>query len=149
MHWTVALLLFLCAASVALNAAQWCMVGGVRMSGLLVCLFWAIQELHWWLTRDDSIVLFIACDVLLVAWFWSRGARDWSDQAIAALIPPTTACVIFAGLRGGATVESYWINISMVAAQMLLGLPRTVIQKALGSFSHGPLRPMENQRGGT
>ncbi|MFK4871681.1 hypothetical protein [Novosphingobium sp. ZW T3_23] len=149
MHWAVALLLCLCAASLVLNAAQQRMVGTVRVSGMLVCLFWGAQELHWWLAGSDSIVLFLACDLLLLAWFWRRGAVDWSDRVIAALIPPTAACVIFAWLRGGATPESYWLNISMVAAQMLLGLPRIVRQRASGAYSHGPLRPMESQRGGT
>ncbi|WP_395393034.1 hypothetical protein WBP07_17850 [Novosphingobium sp. BL-8A] len=149
MHWTLIALLCLCAASFLLNAAQLAMVGSVRISGALVCLFWAAQELHWWATGGDSIVLFLTCDALLVRWFWRRGAADWSDRAIAALIPPTTACVIYAWWIGGPTVASWWLNTCMVIAQMALGLPRLVLQRSLGSFSHGSIKRLgvRNARG--
>lgn len=147
MHWTVQLMIALCAACAALNAIQAKRTGTVRVSGMLVCAMWAVQQTYWYSVRDDSLALFIACDAGLWVYFKKAGTRCAEDDLIEALIWPTLACGI-AMHFGGRTAPLYWLNWSMVLAQMLLGLPRPKWQRSLKDFSHGPLRPLENNSGG-
>lgn len=149
MHWTVLTMIGLCLACLVLNVVQWRMVGGVRGFGIAVCAAWALQEAVWWEMRADSIILIYACDITILWLAWRRRPLlDITDRMIVAAILPTMACVLFAKLNGGATPASYWLNWSIVLAQMVLGLPRPKWQWGLKEFSHGPLRPAERNSGG-
>lgn len=141
MHWTLAVLCLLCWACTALNIEQWATTRTVRTAGILVCLGWVVQQLHWAITGADSFALFVACDAAIIAWFLSRRrAFDMAEKLIAASIPATTALGAYAWLHDGHTTASWWANWSLVAAQMTLGLPRMVLQPILPLVSHGKLR---------
>lgn len=141
MHWTLALLIFLCGLCAGLNIVQLATTRSIRTVGVLVCAAWMIQQGYWLRTGADSIVLFAVCDAAVIAWFLSRRrAFDLRERLIAATIPLTTALGAYAWLRGGHTPASWWANISLVAGQMVLGLPMPGRQKASGSVSHGSMR---------
>lgn len=131
LHWTLIVLLALCAIDGALNlAAAWLArsLGAVRVPGVLVCAGWLVQQWHWWRTGGDSLALFVACDAAIVGWFlWAwrwRGRRFTRQERLIALsIPFTTALGAFAWLNGGHTWWSWWANVLIVMAQMLVGLP--------------------------
>lgn len=141
MHWTLQLLIILCCACVLLNAAQFAVSRSVRISGMLVCAMWMVQELvwFWW---GDSLILFIACDIILWAYFRKAGLACWRDGIIDALIWPTLACGIVAKLDGMSTTI-WWLNWSMVCAQMALGLPWIVQQMGRDHYSHGSIKSQE------
>jgi hypothetical protein len=139
-HWTLALLFGLCGLCAALNAVQFAMTRTVRTAGLLVCAAWAVQQGHWWATGGDSLALFLTCDALLIAWFLSRRrAFDLRERLVAAAVPLTTALAAFASINDGHTAASWWANYSLVAGQMLLGLPTPRKQPIGGAVSHGTL----------
>lgn len=141
MHWTLVLLIFLCGLCAGLNAVQIATTRSIRTVGVLICLAWAVQQGYWLRTGGDSIILFALCDVAIIAWFLSRSrAFDLRERLIAAMIPLTTAFGAYAWLRGGHTPTSWWANLSLVAGQMVLGLPTPKRQKASGSVSHGSMR---------
>lgn len=136
-HWTLIVLLQLCAGCLILNAVQWQLTRTVRMSGVLVCICWAVQQAWWLQTGDANPALMLACDALLIAYFISRyPSNDWTDWLIFALIPATMALYLPASLYGQ-TVEGWWLNWALVALQMMLGLPRPASQHSLSFYSHG------------
>lgn len=145
MHWTLALLIFLCGLCAGLNVVQFATTRTVRTVGLLICAAWAVQQAYWRRHGQDSIELFVACDALIIAWFlverWLRRRQfDMRERIIAAAIPFTTALGAYAWLRGGHTVESWWANWTLVAGQMMLGLPTPRLQMIGGSVTHGSIR---------
>jgi hypothetical protein len=145
MHWTLLVLITLSAACLIGNAVQLVIAGSVRLIGLLICGGWVVQQLYWARTGTDSILLFIVCDCIIIAWYleehWLRRRTfDTRERLIALTIPPTTALVIYAQVRGAPTTTSWWINWWLVAAQMVLGMPTPARQPASGSVSHGTLR---------
>lgn len=139
MHWTLLALLELCAGCVLLNLIQWRAVGKPRLTGILVCSAWAVQQV-WWAIDGNSLVLTLTCDVLLLWYFLGRRASNhWSDWLICVLIPATMLIYVPEYLYGQ-TVRGWWLNWSLVAIQMLLGLPMGSRQKIGGSVSHGELK---------
>lgn len=150
MHWTLQTLLWLCGACALLNAVQYALVGSVRTIGILICAAWGIQQLYWWEHHSDSLTLFIACDAAIIGWFlYLPRAFDLRERIIAASIPITTAIGISGRLAGGLTESWWWLNISIVAAQMIIGLPWPKFQRLGGVVSHGPMRPKpEHSYGG-
>ena len=141
MHWTLALLIFLCGLCAGLNIVQLVTTRSIRTVGVLVCLAWAVQQGYWWRTGGDSIALFAVCDAAIIAWFLSRRrAFDMGERLIAATIPLTTALGAYAWLRGGHTPASWWAGFCLVAGQMVLGMPTPRRQKIGGSVSHGSMR---------
>lgn len=130
MHWTLIVLLSLCglcalANVISIAAARSLRV--VRMAGVFICSTWLIQQGYWARHGEDSLALFIACDSILIAWFfWAlthRQSFTVAERLIAATIPVTTAFGVYAWLNGGHTTESWWLNWWLVAGQMMLGLP--------------------------
>lgn len=145
MHWTLVVLVFLCGLCAGLNIVQLAVTRTVRVAGLLICFAWAVQERYWWEHGYDSLALFVACDVAVIAWFLAeyflrRRTFDRAERLIAATIPFTTALGTFAHLNGGHTPTSWWANISIVAGQMVLGLPMPRRQTIGGSVSHGSVK---------
>ncbi len=148
-HWTVFVMSGVCLICGVLNSLQWKMTGAVRPFGLAVCAAWALQEAVWWEMGEDSVILIFACDFAILWAAWKRRPLlEVSDRLIIAILPATMACVLFIKLNGHPTANSFWVNWSMVLAQMLLGLPRPKWQRGLSFFSHGPLRRLENNSGG-
>lgn len=140
LHWTLLALLQLTAGCALLNFAQWRAVGVVRLSGLLICAAWAVQQTWWATTGDKSLALTLTCDGLLLWFFWSRRAsNDWSDWLICALILATMTIYIPEYLNGE-TAQGWWLNTFLVMVQMVLGLPRGASQPIAGAVSHGRLR---------
>lgn len=140
LHWTLIAILMLCAGCAALNIVQMAVTGTMRATGLLVCGFWAMQQVWWLSAGSDSLPLMLACDGLLVAFLLHRrAANDWSDWLILAIAPATMACYLQAELTGQ-TILNWWLNWSLVAVQMLLGFPRNKHQTCLPTYTHGPLR---------
>jgi len=128
MHWTLATLCLLTILCAVANAAQWALTSTVRSSGILICSGWAVQQSYWWAAGGDSFVLFVVCDAVIIAWFlFERFVRkrtfDIPERLIAATVPLTTGLGVYAWLHGGHTTESWWANWSIVAGQMLFGLP--------------------------
>lgn len=141
MHWTLQTLIGLCLACALLNAVQLVMVRSVRTIGVLICFAWVIQQSYWLKYHSDSLALFILCDVAIIGWFLSRRrAFDLRERIIAAIVPVTTAIGGGGHLAGGLSENWWWFNWSLVAVQMVLGLPWPQLQRSLGSFSHGRLR---------
>lgn len=132
----------LCLACALLNAVQLVMVRSVRTIGILICTAWVIQQSYWLATGGNSLALFIACDAAIIAWSLSRRrAFDIRERIIVASILPTTAIGIGEYWAGGLSAGWWWLNVCIVAGQMILGLPWPRLQRSLGSFSHGRLRP--------
>lgn len=55
-HWTLLALFELCFGCALLNFIQWRATGNVRWIGILVCAFWAAQELVWFKTGELAIL---------------------------------------------------------------------------------------------
>lgn len=141
MHWTTFLLATLCAACVFLNAAQFKITRSVRTPGIILCASWLIQQAyHYSHDYQDSLILFAACDIALLAYFRKFGRSGWRDEIIEALVIPTFACGVLAKLEGGMTVNIWWLNWSMVAVQMALGLPWGALQMGRERYSHGSIK---------
>lgn len=140
LHWTLWALVELCFGCLLLNFIQWRAVGAVRLSGIIVCATWAVQQAWWASTGLNSLALAIACDSLILLFFLSRrGANNASDWLIFALTPATMMIYIPEYL-GEQTVQGWWINWSVVVAQMILGMPRGSRQRIPLEVTHGPLR---------
>ena len=128
MHWTLITLLVLCALCALSNIASIIFYRKKYMVGMLICLGWAIQQIHWTVTGTDSFFLFVFCDLSIIFWllvlrFKYLDSFNPSERLIAASIPFTTALVTFAWLHGGHTTFSWWTNWWLVVGQMLIGLP--------------------------
>lgn len=148
MHWTLQAMLWLCAACALLNVAQYHFTRTIRPIGLLICGLWLVQEAWWWATRADSLVLFVICDALLVLWFLiPRRPFTLTERLIALTVPFTTGLGVFEWLNLGHTPLSWWLNWWIVAAQMMLGLPRPGRQWIAGTVTHGPREGVGNVRG--
>src|SRR5688572_24496682 len=109
MHWTLQSLLAISAVCLIGNAVQSAMTGSVRMSGVLICSAWAVQQAFWALTGSDSLTLFLLCDAVLLAWFY-RHSRGVLEQAAGWLILPTMGSALFQHFNGGHTLFSWWLN---------------------------------------
>lgn len=141
MHWTLQANLWLCALCLALNAWQWSRAGSVRPVGMLICAAWAAQE-GVWASYGGSLPLVIAgglCDALIAVYALRHCALPTTDRIVVALLPASFAAAVFAHVDGHSA--SWWLSWSIVAAQMVLGLPRPKLQRIWGQVSHGRLRP--------
>lgn len=146
MHWTLQLMLVLCVACASLNLMQYALVRSVRLSGLLVCSAWSLQQAMWWQLGHDSFAATFSCDLLISAHLASRLqiSRE-SDKMILALIPFTMVCYGWRYLIAE-SANVWWIGWYLVAAQMVLGLPRPSFQTIAGVVSHGPRKPLLFER---
>lgn len=142
MHWTLQALIGLCIICAALNVAQKAMVGSVRLIGILICASWMIQQSWWAFTGSDNLVIILACDAVIAGWLWSRwGCLDRAERIIAAILPVTVACYLWQFAFGESAMR-WWLNWSLVASQMVIGLPSLNMGRGLHNYSHGPLRPI-------
>lgn len=135
LHWTLQLTILACCICAVGNAWAWKFSGRVRISGLLVCSFWALQQFHWWMTGGDSLALFIASDGMLL-WYLLHRRGDWRDQMIATLVPVTAALYVTAYFDGQ-TATLWWLNWTAVFAQMMLGMPDYKFPSPLSEMRHG------------
>lgn len=138
MHWTLQVMFALCAACFILNMVQYAMVGSVRFSGLIICYMWAMQQMIWEVHKDVPVFT-LGCDLIVGYILWAS-RLTLTDKIILTVLPLTSLCTIFEWWHGGHTTMSWWINRSLVAGQMFLGLPCPKWQRGRFSFSHGPLR---------
>lgn len=137
MHWTLFALVELCVACAVLNIAQWRSTRTVRPIGLMICGVWIVQQTWWVFTGGNTLLMFLVCDVMLIAYLW-RYASNWSDELILTLLL-AGMCVYTLERMYGQSVQSWWIGWILVAIEMLLGLPRSFRQRIPGSVSHGRL----------
>ena len=138
LHWTLIVLLALCAVILAANALVWRITGQVRAVGIALTLGWAVQQVWWWRTGADSLLLFALSDAVIVAVLW-RGGRHFTDAAITFLLVAGW-CVHAAIAWVGLTAPFWWASWSIVAMQLVLGLPWPAFQPIHHTISHGPLR---------
>ena len=144
MHWTIALLFVLCGLTAALNIEQWAVTRTVRPAGILICTGWLVQETYWAYYKHDSFELFVICDALIIAWFlvgkFAGRTFDRREVWIAVTVPATTALGAYAELNDGHTSVSWWTNWTLVACQVVWGMPTPRRQSIGGEVSHGRLR---------
>ena len=126
----------LCFACIAGNAVQWHRTRTFRTVGLMVCGAWALQQFIWRQTGQDSLIVFAACDLAIIA---TALRGDALARLIIALMPVGWACIALAWWSGPSP-SAWWINWGAVVLQMLLGLPWGVFENAGPNVSHGPLR---------
>jgi hypothetical protein len=146
LHWTLWVLIELSAGCALLNLAQWWAVGRVRPVGLMVCACWAVQQAWWMATGSDNLPLTLACDGLILVYLgvqWKGLSRV--DMSIFVIILETMACYLPRYLIAE-SVGLWWLNWSLVALAMVLGLPMFKPQQIAGSVSHGPFRKVEHER---
>lgn len=136
MHWTLQIMFGLCAACFTLNMVQCIMVGSVRVSGILICYTWALQQMMWTMFGYDLELFTLICDAAVGVALWRFCRRDW---IILLILPFTSICTIFEWWNGGHTALSWWVNRGLVATQMALGLPRITRQFGDKWVTHGPL----------
>lgn len=140
MHWTLLALIEICIGCIVLNAVQWILTGQVRLSGLLICGAWAIQQSYWAAIGHDSVAIFLACDAIILAYFWFRKTANTMADWMAATCVVATVPIYMLADYWGQSDTSWWANWMLVAAAMIFSLPYAKGQKIGGAVTHGSLR---------
>jgi len=101
MHWTLFIFSLLTGLTFFGAAMQWHLVRSVPL-GLWVCIAWMVQQAYWRITGGNSQVLFLLCDLVIIALAWRVRAR-WQAWAIICL----TMCSV-AGWQIGGVFGWWW-----------------------------------------